>query len=150
MDGHVLDVFSRKLYLKNIYRNHEVWQRQSYGQQGINLPTVLVTNRHTVSDGECFVEGYRAESLGLVVGERTAGEVVVTGGAALVDGSSMSLPTGRTVERDGTDLERHPRPVDIEVIQEPGGGVSGADRELDAAIRVLLRKTAMRQTRPAK
>lgn len=142
MDGHVLDVFSRRQYLKDIFRSTEVWQRQYYGQQAIQLPTVLVTNRHTISDGECFVEGYRAEALGVVVGERTAGWVAVTGGVGLVDGSSMSLPTGRTVARDGTDLEQHPRPVDIEVIRRPGDGFSGGDAELDAAIGVLLRKTA--------
>ena len=150
MDGHVLDVFSRKLYLKDIFRSGEVWQRQYYDEQAIELPTVLVTNRHTISDGECFVEGYRAESLGLVVGERTAGWVVVTGGASLVDGSSMSLPTGRTVARDGTDLEQHPRPVDIEVIRKPGDGFSGTDSELDTAIGVLLRKTAVSPAQLAK
>jgi C-terminal processing protease CtpA/Prc len=143
LDGHVLDVFSRKLFLKNVFREHEaMWQRHWYGQQAIQLPTVLVTNRHTISDGECFVEGYRAEALGTVVGERTAGWVVVSHGGGLVDGSSISIPAGKTVALDGTDLEQHPRPVDLEVIQAPGESLSGRDSQLDAAIKLLLNQTA--------
>jgi len=141
-DGHVLDIFSRNLFLKNIFREKEaMWQRHGYGQQAIHLPTVLVTNRHTISDGECFVEGYRAEALGSVVGERTAGWVVVSGGGGLVDGSSITIPAGKTVALDGTDLERHPRPVDVEVIQVPGESLSGRDSQLDAAIKLLLKQT---------
>jgi tricorn protease len=142
LDGHVLDVFSRKLFLKNVYREQEaMWQRHWYGQQAIQLPTVLVTNRHTVSDGECFVEGYRAEALGRVVGERTAGWVVSSGGGGLVDGSSITIPAGKTIALDGTDLERHPRPVDLEVIQAPGESLSGRESQLDAAIKLLLKQT---------
>jgi tricorn protease len=142
LDGHVLDVFSRKLFLKNVYREHEaMWQRHWYGQQAIQVPTVLVTNRHTISDGECFVEGYRAEALGRVVGERTAGWVVSSSGGGLVDGSSMTIPAGKTVALDGTDLERHPRRVDLEVIQAPGESLSGRDSQLDAAMKLLLKQT---------
>jgi tricorn protease len=140
LDGHVLDVFSRRLFLTVTDRERDAtWQRHAYGQQAIQLPTVLVTNRHTISDGECFVEGYRAHALGPVIGERTAGWVVSSSGGGLVDGSSMSVPSGKTAALDGTDLERHPRPVDLEVIQAPGESLSDKDRQLDAAIRLLLK-----------
>ena len=33
--------------------------RQSLGQRALGLPTVLVTNESTLSDGEDFTEGYR-------------------------------------------------------------------------------------------
>lgn len=141
LDGHVLDVFSRKFYLKNVSRGHAAaWQRHWYGQQAIQLPTVLVTNRHTISDGECFVEGYRAEALGKVMGEKTAGWVISSGGASLVEGSFMSIPGAKTLALDGTDLERHPRPVDLEVIRAPGESLSGRDSQLDAAMNFLLKQ----------
>ena len=42
--------------------------RQDLGQRALGLPTVLVTNESSLSDGEDFTEGYRSLNLGKVVG----------------------------------------------------------------------------------
>ena len=41
-------------------------------QRSLELPTILVTNQHSLSDAEDFTEGYRTLKLGKVVGQPTA------------------------------------------------------------------------------
>jgi tricorn protease len=39
----------------------------------------------------------------------------------------------------GTDMERHPRPVDVEVVRPIGETLIGKDSQLDAAVKELLK-----------
>ena len=111
--------------------------RSMLGQRSLELPTVLVVNQHTLSDGEDFTEGYRALGLGQVVGEPTAGWIVFTWNIGLVDGSGFRMPRSMIRGVDGTNMELAPRPVDVEVIRPMGESYSGSDSQLDAAVRVL-------------
>jgi C-terminal processing protease CtpA/Prc len=106
---------------------------------------VLVTNQHSLSDAEDFTEGYRTLKLGSVVGEPTAGWIVYTWNARLVDGSSFRLPRMRVLGADGKNMERVPRPVDVEVTRPLGETRTGKDSQLDEAIRVLLRQLGRAQ-----
>jgi C-terminal processing protease CtpA/Prc len=101
---------------------------------------VLVTNQHSLSDAEDFTEGYRTLKLGSVVGEPTAGWIIYTSDVRLVDGSTLRLPHTRIRAADGSDMERHPRPVDFPVTRPIGEALSGKDAQLDEAVRVLLKK----------
>ena len=53
--------------------------RSVLGQRALELPTMLVTNQHSLSDAEDFTEGYRTLKLGKVVGEPTSGWIIYTG-----------------------------------------------------------------------
>ena len=108
------------------------------------LPTILVTNRHTLSDGEDFTEGYRSLHLGKVVGEPTAGWIIYTSGVQLIDGSALRLPYDRITANDGTLMEMHPRPVDIPVAKPIGESFRGRDSQLDAAVTELLKEIGNR------
>src|SRR3712207_7417516 len=46
--------------------------RTVLGQRAPELPTVLVTNQHSLSDAEDFTEGYRQLKLGREIGEHTS------------------------------------------------------------------------------
>ena len=81
---------------------------------------MLVTNQHSLSDAEDFTEGYRTLKLGPVVGEPTAGWIIYTWDARLVDGSTLRLPRMRVRAADGSDMERHPRQVDVAVTRPIG------------------------------
>jgi C-terminal processing protease CtpA/Prc len=100
---------------------------------------VLLTNEHALSDAENFTEDYRHAHLGKIVGEPTAGWIIFTGSAGLIDGSSVRLPFWGTYAADGTDMELHPRPVDVRVERKLGEADHGGDVQLDAAIRELLK-----------
>lgn len=57
---YVLDVLSRRGYLTISRRGATDAPGRIYvGQRALDLPTVLVTNRQSISDAENFTEGYR-------------------------------------------------------------------------------------------
>ena len=108
------------------------------GQRALELPTVLVVNQNSLSDAEDFTEGYRALNLGKVVGVPTAGWIIYTGSATLIDGSALRTPSTKITGNDGIDMELHPRPVDVTVDNPVGVSYSGKDPQLDAAVKELL------------
>ena len=138
---YVLDVFARRGYLTMTRRGTEPTPGRPYvGQRSLELPTVLITNRQSVSDAENFTEGYRALGLGKVVGEPTAGGVIFTSEVQLLDGSSFRIPMSKVSARDGSGLEAHPRPVNVEALRPVGEATAGKDSQLDAAVQTLLKK----------
>ncbi|HEU4628385.1 MAG TPA: LpqB family beta-propeller domain-containing protein [Gemmatimonadaceae bacterium] len=146
VNAYALDVFTRRPYLTMQSRGFpQVPARTQLGQRALERPTVLVTNQHSLSDAEDFTEGYRALGLGKVVGAPTAGWIIYTSNTTLLDGTSLRLPFQRIRDARGNDMELHPRPVDVEVVRPVGESYTGRDRQLDAAVRVLLQTVAARK-----
>lgn len=139
INGRVIDVFARRNYLLMTPRDSAVMpSRQALGQRALGLPTVLVTNESTLSDGEDFTEGYRTLGLGKTVGTPTAGWIVFTGAQRLIDGSSVRTPSSRIRDTRGQDMEMNPRPVDVEVLRPLGETAGGEDAQLKQAVTTLL------------
>ncbi len=143
VNGRAIDVFSRRNYLLMTPRDATAAAptRQALGQRALGLPTVLVTNESTLSDGEDFTEGYHTLQLGKVVGNPTAGWIIFTGGQRLIDGSQVRVPGFRIRDTRGEDMEMHPRPVDIEVDRPLGETDAGKDAQLEKAVEFLLTTT---------
>ena len=139
VNGYAIDVLARRGYMGMTGRDYPISSsRTQLGQRALELPTVLVVNQHTLSDGEDFTEGYRAHNLGKVVGEPTAGWIIFTSNVTLLDGqTTVRLPSTRITDASGKDMEMHPRPVDV-MVQRPIGESPDKDSQLDAAIRELL------------
>ena len=143
---YAIDVLARKSYFNMQPRGFSMMpSRTSLGQRALELPTILVTNRHTLSDGEDFTEGYRSLRLGKVVGEPTAGWIIYTSGVQLIDGSQLRLPFDRITANDGQLMEMHPRPVDIPVAKPLGDNLNGKDSQLEAAVNELLKELGNRK-----
>jgi Tol biopolymer transport system component/C-terminal processing protease CtpA/Prc len=142
VNAYALDVLSRKPYLNMTFRGFEDAQpaRSILGQRALERPTVLVTNRVTLSDGEDFAEGYRELGLGKVVGEPTAGWIIYTSNEKLIDGSTVRLPFITVTTEDGQPMEMHPRPVDVPVARPLGEAYQDKDSDLDAAAQTLLQQ----------
>lgn len=142
VNAYALDVLSRKPYLDMTFRGFEHAQpaRSILGQRALERPTVLVTNRVTLSDGEDFTEGYRELGLGKVVGEPTAGWIIYTSNEKLIDDSTVRLPFITVTTEDGKPMELHPRPVDVPVQRPLGEAYQGKDSDLDAAVQTLLQQ----------
>lgn len=139
VNAHALDVFARRPYLNMAFRGQSAASaRAVLGQRSLERPTVLITNRVTLSDGEDFSEGYRRLGLGKIVGEPTAGWIIYTSGAPLIDGSSVRMPFITITTADGKPMEMAPRPVDVPVERPLGEAYRSVDSELDAAVRVLM------------
>lgn len=138
---YAIDVLARRSYLTMSLRGQPASPaRLVLGQRALERPTVLVTNQHSLSDAEDFTEGYRALRLGPVVGEPTAGWIIYTWNARLLDGSTFRLPRMRVTDSQGRDMERHPRPVDVAVDRPLGETSAGRDSQLEAAVRELVRR----------
>jgi tricorn protease len=136
---YAIDVFARKGYLNFTPRGFPTSNgRTNLGQRSLEKPTILITNRNTLSDGEDFTEGYRTLKLGKVVGEPTAGWIVFTSGIALLDGTILRLPFIKITTNEGVDMELNSRPVDVPVKRAAGESYQNKDSQLDAAVRELL------------
>jgi C-terminal processing protease CtpA/Prc len=147
---YAIDVFARRTYLTMTLRGLSgTPARTVLGQRALNRPTILVTNQHSLSDAEDFTEGYRTLRLGQVIGEPTAGWIIYTWGQSLIDGTSFRLPRMKITANDGANMERNPRPVDLEVTRPIGETLTTRDSQLDAAVRELLKQlNTQRSTSP--
>ena len=147
---YAIDVLARRGYLTMTLRGLPgTPARTVLGQRALNRPTILVTNQHSLSDAEDFTEGYRTLRLGQVIGEPTAGWIIYTWNQSLIDGTSFRLPRMKITANDGTNMERNPRPVDIEVTRPIGETLTDRDSQLDVAVRELLKQLgASRTTSP--
>ena len=147
VNAYALDVLARRGYMMMTPRGLPTAPARSVlGQRALELPTILVTNQHSLSDAEDFTEGYRTLKLGTVVGEPTSGWIIYTGSQTLVDGSTMRMPSTRITTLDGTTMELNPRPVDIPVTRPIGESLLGKDSQLDTAVRELLKQLGPRRT----
>jgi tricorn protease len=147
VNAYALDVLSRRGYMNMTPRGLPMAPARSVlGQRALELPTILVTNQHSLSDAEDFTEGYRSLKLGSVVGEPTSGWIIFTGSQTLVDGSSMRMPGVRITSLDGKNMELEPRPVDIPVTRPIGESLEGKDSQLDTAVRELLKQLGPKRT----
>jgi C-terminal processing protease CtpA/Prc len=141
VNEYALDVFTRRNYLTMTPRNGpSAPGRSQLGQRALGLPTILLTNQHSLSDAEDFTEGYRTLKLGKVVGEPTAGWIIYTSNVPLIDGTVVRLPSTRVQGSDGKVMEMNPRPVDIPVKRAIGESYTGKDSQLDAAVSELLKQ----------
>ena len=147
---YAIDVLARRGYLTMTPRGQSSTPaRTVLGQRALHRPTILLTNQHSLSDAEDFAEGYRSLRLGQVVGEPTAGWIIYTSNQPLIDGTSFRLPFIKITANDGSNMERNPRPVDIEATRPIGETLTGRDSQLDVAVRELLKQlSSTRSTSP--
>lgn len=138
---YAIDVFARRGYITMTTRGYPGSpMRTLNGQRALELPTILITNQHSLSDAEDFTEGYRALKLGKVVGEPTSGWIIYTWNLGLTDGSGFRLPRTKITDGSGANMELNPRPVDIPVTRPVGETYTQKDSQLDAATRELLKQ----------
>ena len=139
---YAIDVLARKSYFTMRERgdSEKVPSRTLLGQRALDLPTILLTNQHSLSDAEDFTEGYRALKLGKVVGEPTAGWIIFTWNLNLFDGSTLRLPRTAIADLNGQIMERNPRPVDVPVERPMGEGSTAKDSQIERAVAELLRQ----------
>ncbi len=141
INPYVIDIFARQGYLTMQERG--LWKmpsRSALGQRALERPTILVTNQHTLSDGEDLTEGFRELKLGKVVGEKTAGWIIFTWSPSLFEGTRFRLPRSKITDNRGQNMELNPRPVDVEVVRPIGETLQNKDSQLDTAVRELLKQ----------
>ena len=101
-------------------------------------PLVVLVDVLSASSAEEFAGGLQAIGRAVVVGERTAGRVLVADAAPLPEGGLIVYPVAQTVVADGTVLESHGVIPDIAVDLQLADLLAGDDAPLQAAIEHLL------------
>lgn len=111
-------------------------------------PIVVLCNQNSYSNAEIFTHAIRHLGRGQVVGVETAGGVISTGGAAVLDVGFIRTPFRGWFLPDGEDMELRGARPDHVVWPEPGDPAAGIDRQLDKAVEVLLADVEAWKARP--
>ena len=103
----------------------------------LDVPIIVMMDETSFSNAEMFPEAMRARKLAKLVGHRTPGYVIYTGGFPLVDGTNARMPGTGVWRVDGSSMEDNGVKPDFEVDISPEQFLSGQDPQLDKAIQVL-------------
>jgi tricorn protease len=101
----------------------------------------MLVNGWSGSGGDCFPFYFQKAELGPVIGTRTWGGLIgITGGPALIDGGSVTVPTFGIYSIEGEwIIEGHGVDPDITVIDDPSLMAKGKDPQLDRAVSEVLK-----------
>jgi tricorn protease len=133
-------------------RDGETWPWPPYAHFG---PKVMLMNGWSGSGGDAFPDYFRRKKLGPLIGARTWGGLIgISGVPPLLDGGSVTVPTFRMYNPDGTWFkEGHGVEPDIAVPEDLGAMAKGIDPQLERAIAetksLLKSKEFKRPPRPA-
>jgi tricorn protease len=125
------------------------WTRQDWAFAG---HSVALCNDQSYSDAEEFCDAFQRLRLGPVIGVRSwGGEVGSGGGYPLLDGGKIYIPNYGEWADDGTwVIEGRGVTPDITVEDDPAAIMAGRDPQLDRAIQELRSKIAAQPVpRPA-
>lgn len=112
-------------------------------------PIVVLCNQNSGSNAEIFSHAIKTLKRGQVVGVTTAGAVVSTGAAPVMDAGLLRLPTrGWFTLNDGEDMEKNGAAPHHVIWPDPTTLPSGRDAQLTKAIEVLARDVTAWKARP--
>lgn len=119
-------------------RDGQDWAWPPSGNFG---PKVMLINGFAGSGGDAFPDYFRKREIGPLIGTRTWGGLIgISGAPSLIDGGSVTVPTFRMYDPDGTWFkEGHGVDPDIEVVEDFESLAKGTDAQLEAAIKEVMR-----------
>jgi tricorn protease len=103
---------------------------------------VAISNEYNGSDGEAFIEDFKANKLGTVVGVPSWGGLVgIINAQTTIDNGSVNQSNNAFYGKEGKWLvENHGADPDILIDNDPASVMAGKDKQLDKAIEVALQK----------
>ena len=114
-----------------------------------NKPIVVLCNQNSFSNAEIFSHAIKTLGRGKLVGVPTAGGVVSTGAAQVMDLGTLRQPfRGWFLVGNGEDLELNGAVPDVVLWPAPGELPAGVDKQLEKAIEVLRAEVAEATTKP--
>ena len=112
-------------------------------------PIVVLCNQNSFSNAEIFSHAVRGLKRGQLVGVQTAGGVISTGAARVMDAGTLRQPfRGWFVLPTGQDMELNGAMPHHEVWPLPGELPAGKDRQLEKAVQVLKKDVKKWKKRP--
>ncbi len=112
-------------------------------------PIVVLCNQNSGSNAEIFSHAIKTLKRGQVVGVQTAGAVVSTGAAPVLDAGTLRLPTrGWFTINDGEDMEKNGALPHHVIWLEPNNLPQGRDAQMAKALEVLNNDVQAWKARP--
>ena len=145
VNAYALDVFSRRAVPEHDARAdcRAAPARTVLGQRALEQPTVLVTNRHSLSDAEDFTEGYRTLKLARWSASRPPAGSSTRRNARCSTASILRMPFIRITRHRTARTWRCIRVPSTRFVAHPiGESYAGKDSQLDAAVEELLPSAA--------
>lgn len=106
-------------------------------------PSAMITNECNYSDAHGTPFVYQTLGIGPIVGAPVPGTMTAVWWETLIDPSLViGVPQVTTRDMQGNVLENHQLQPDIEVYNAPAEVLRGQDRQIEAAVKYLLDKTA--------
>ena len=132
-----IEVLNRKPLAFWATRDGAAWGWPPAGNFG---PKVMLINGWSGSGGDAFPDYFRKTGLGPLIGTRTWGGLIgISGVPTLIDGGTITVPTFRMYNPDGTWFkEVHGVDPDINVPENLTEGAKGIDNQLETAITQIL------------
>ncbi|MGC4031135.1 MAG: S41 family peptidase [Tepidisphaeraceae bacterium] len=103
-------------------------------------PIDMLCNERSFSNAEITAHAFKTLKRGTLVGNTTAGGVISTGQATLLDGTTLRLPGRGWFTPDGKNMELNGARPDILLVQTPEDEVTNDDRQLKAAVDDLMKR----------
>ncbi len=114
-----------------------------------NKPIVVLCNQNSFSNAEIFSHAIKTLGRGKLVGVPTAGAVLSTGAASIMDLGTLRVPyRGWFALNTGEDMELNGAVPDAVVWPNPGEMAQGIDRQLQKAIAILQAEVKKWNARP--
>jgi len=150
--GYISSILLDQLNIKPLFyfqpRKGETWRRENWALRGAK---VALCNEYNFSDGELVIEAWKKLGLGPVVGKRTGGgEVGSGGGYRLKDGGSVYVPNYAAFdfEKQKWVIEGYGATPTVEVDQDAAKALQGIDSQLDKAIELAIAEAKKNPVKP--
>jgi tricorn protease len=135
----LIDKLERKMVAQNVLRGMVPFRYPGSVTTG---PVAVLTNEYNGSDGEAFLEHFKARKLGTVIGVPSWGGLVgILNGQTTIDNGTVQQSNNAFYNAQGKWLvENHGVDPDILLENDPASASAGRDLQLERAIEVLLKQ----------
>ncbi len=132
-----IELLNRKPLAYWSVRDGKNWQWPPVANFG---SMAMLINGWSGSGGDAFPDYFKKAGLGPLIGSRTWGGLIgISGAPTLIDGGSVTVPTFRMYNPDGTWFkEGHGVDPDIEVKEDPTALAKGIDPQLEKSIEEVM------------
>ncbi|MBM2815338.1 MAG: protease [Ignavibacteria bacterium] len=135
----MIDKLERKMVAFNCVKDMNHFR---YPGSVTNGKLVALANEYTGSDGEAFLEHFKARKLGTVIGVPTWGGLVgILNGQPTIDGGNIEQSNNAFFGKEGKWwVENHGADPDLLIDNDPESAMAGRDKQLETAIELLMKQ----------
>jgi tricorn protease len=135
----IIDKLERRMTAQNVLRGMVPFRYPGSVTTG---PIAVLTNEYNGSDGEAFLEHFKARKLGTVIGVPSWGGLVgILNGQTTIDNGTIQQSNNSFYNDKGQWLiENYGGDPDILLENDPASASAGKDAQLEKAIEVLMKQ----------